>query len=59
MGIAGAIGAMSGIVGLYLSYYVSVASGAAIVLVCTAIFLLALLFAPRRGVVWGWLPSRK
>jgi len=59
MGIAGAIGAMCGIVGLYLSYYVSVASGAAIVLVCTAIFLLALLFAPRRGVVWGWLPSRK
>ncbi len=59
MGIAGAIGAMSGIVGLYLSYYVSVASGAAIVLVCTAIFLLALFFAPRRGVVWGWLPSRK
>lgn len=59
MGIAGAIGAISGIVGLYLSYYVSVASGAAIVLVCTAIFLLALLFSPRRGVVWGWLRSRK
>ena len=55
MAIAAAIGAFSGIVGLYLSYYVSVASGAAIVLVCTAIFLLALLFAPRRGVVWGWV----
>lgn len=59
MGIAGAIGAVSGIVGLYVSYYVSVASGAAIVLVCTAIFLLALLFSPRRGVIWGWVQSRK
>jgi manganese/iron transport system permease protein len=55
MAIAALLGALSGIVGLYLSYYVSVASGAAIVLVCTAIFLLVLLFSPRRGVVWGWL----
>ncbi len=47
-----AIGAFSGVVGLYLSYYVSVASGAAIVLVSTFIFLLVALFAPRRGWVW-------
>jgi manganese/iron transport system permease protein len=49
---AAAIGAFSGIAGLYLSYYVNVASGPAIVLVCTAIFLLAFLFAPSRGLVW-------
>lgn len=55
MALAACIGAFSGVVGLYLSFYVSVASGAAIVLVCTALFLLALLFAPRRGVVWRWL----
>lgn len=47
-----AIGAVSAVVGLYLSYYVSVASGAAIVLVCTALFLLALFFAPHRGLVF-------
>jgi ABC-type Mn2+/Zn2+ transport system permease subunit len=52
MGLAAAIGAFSGIAGLYLSYYVNVASGPAIVLVCTAIFLLAFLFAPTRGYVW-------
>lgn len=52
MALSGAIGAISGAIGLYLSYYVSVASGAAIVLVCTAFFLLALLLAPRRGWVW-------
>jgi ABC-type Mn2+/Zn2+ transport system permease subunit len=55
MALAAVIGAFSGIVGLYLSYYLSVASGAAIVLVCTAFFLQALLLAPGRGLVWGWI----
>lgn len=50
--LAAFIGASSGIIGLYLSYYISVASGAAIVLVCTGFFLLALLFAPQRGLLW-------
>jgi manganese/iron transport system permease protein len=53
MALSACIGALSGIVGLYLSYYVSIASGAAIVLVCTALFVLTLLFAPRRGLVWA------
>lgn len=52
MVLAAAIGAFSGLVGLYLSFYVSVASGAAIVLVCTTMFVLAFLFAPQRGWVW-------
>ena len=52
MVLAAAIGATSGVIGLYLSYYVSIASGPAIVLVCTAFFLLAALFAPHRGWVW-------
>ena len=43
MGIAGLIAAVSGVVGLYLSYYLSIASGSAIVLTCTAIF----------GIVWA------
>jgi manganese/iron transport system permease protein len=37
--IGALIAALSGAVGLYISYYVGVASGAAIVLTCTAIFL--------------------
>ena len=52
MGIAAAVGAFSAVTGLYLSYYISIASGAAIVLVCTFIFLLALVFAPGRGLLW-------
>lgn len=37
---AALIGILSGVTGLYLSYYFSVASGAAVALVCVAIFLL-------------------
>ena len=53
-----AIGAFSGVVGLYLSYYISVASGAAIVLVSTTIFLLVALFAPKRGWLWRQMRQR-
>lgn len=49
MVLAAAIGAFSGVAGLYLSYYFSVASGAAIVLVCTALFGVAFLLSPRRS----------
>ncbi len=51
MAVAATIGALSAVIGLYLSYYVSIASGAAIVLVCTTFFLLALVFAPKRGLL--------
>ena len=54
MVLAAGIGAVSGVVGLYLSYYVSVASGAAIVLVATAIFLLVFFLAPGRGLLWAY-----
>jgi ABC-type Mn2+/Zn2+ transport system permease subunit len=60
MMIAGAvIGAASSVIGLYVSFYVNVASGAAVVLVCTTFFVLAFLFAPQRGVVWTWLRARR
>lgn len=49
---AAAIGAVSNVTGLYLSYYINVASGPAMVLVATLIFALAFLFAPRRGMIW-------
>jgi manganese/iron transport system permease protein len=60
MMIVGAVvGAVSSVAGLYLSFYVNVASGAAVVLVCTGLFVLAFLFAPQRGVVWKWLQRRQ
>jgi ABC-type Mn2+/Zn2+ transport system permease subunit len=49
--VAAAIGALSSVAGLSLSYHLDVASGAAVVLVATAVFVLAFVFAPRRGLL--------
>jgi ABC-type Mn2+/Zn2+ transport system permease subunit len=51
MAISATIGAFSSVAGLYLSFYVNVASGAAVVLVATAAFLVAFLVAPGRRVL--------
>ncbi len=56
--IAAAIGAFSSIAGLYLSFYLNVASGAAVVLIATAVFLLVFLVAPERGAIWALLRAR-
>ncbi len=50
--LSAGIGAFSGIVGLYVSYYLNIASGAAIVLSATLFFLLAFFLAPQRGLLW-------
>jgi len=49
MAIAATIASISGVIGLYLSYYLSIASGSAVVLTCTAVF----------GMVWGIQSLRK
>ena len=58
MVISAATGAMSAIAGLYISFYINIASGPAIVLVCTTFFLLAFLFSPRQGLlIKRWKPN--
>jgi manganese/iron transport system permease protein len=47
--LSGVFAALSGVVGLYLSYYLNIASGAAIVLAATTIF----------GCVWIWQLVKK
>jgi ABC-type Mn2+/Zn2+ transport system permease subunit len=49
--IASCLGAISSLVGLYISYYANIASGSAVVLTATALFLLAFFFAPGRGIL--------
>ncbi|MEE4637650.1 MAG: metal ABC transporter permease [Wenzhouxiangella sp.] len=49
--LATGIGVISSVLGLFLAYQFNLASGGAIVLVATAFFLLAFLFAPQRGVL--------
>lgn len=58
MAIAALIGSLSGVVGLYLSYYANIASGAAIVLVTTAVFLVTLALAPGRRKIAVAAPAR-
>jgi manganese/iron transport system permease protein len=48
MAMAGGFASLAGVIGLYISYYASIASGAAIVLVATSFFLAAFWLAPRR-----------
>ena len=50
--VSAAIGAISAVTGLYLSYYFNIVSGSAIVLTTTVVFLLVFLFQPHRGLVW-------
>lgn len=52
MAVSAAVGVVASVAGLYLSYYLDVASGAAIVLVATGCFVVAFFLAPRRGLVW-------
>ena len=47
MGVAAVVGIVSSVIGLYLSYWLDVASGATIVLVQTTMFLAALALGPR------------
>ncbi len=49
--VSAAIGAVSSLSGLYISYYLNIVSGSAIVLVATAIFMFAFLFNPRQGIL--------
>jgi manganese/iron transport system permease protein len=57
--LAASIGAASGALGLYISYYYDIAAGGTIVLVATAIFGVAWLFAPDHGVVTSRLLRRR
>ena len=49
MALSATFGALSGVIGLYLSYYINIASGAAIVLTSTAIF----------ALVWCYRSARR
>lgn len=51
MFVAASIGIGSSVIGLYASYYLNVSTGASIVLTCTLVFILVLIFSPRDGIL--------
>lgn len=58
--LSGAIGAVSGAIGALLSASVArLPTGPTIVLVASAVLLVSLLFAPRRGVWWARIAERR
>ncbi|MCB0063916.1 MAG: metal ABC transporter permease, partial [Caldilineaceae bacterium] len=48
---AAILGAVANVAGLYVSYYVNIAAGPAMVLMATAFFLVVFFFAPQRGLL--------
>lgn len=59
--LAVVFGLVSAIVGLYLSYYLNIASGASIALSASFVFLTSFVFSPQRSSLrrsFGWVKSR-
>jgi zinc/manganese transport system permease protein len=56
--IAAAIGAVSGAVGLLVSYHTSAPSGPAVILVAGAIYAVSLTFGRVGGLIWNLFPGR-
>lgn len=57
--LASFFGALSAVIGLYVSFKHNLSSGAVIVLVATVIFCLAFLFSPKQGLLWRIIRGRK
>ena len=55
MALSALIGAAGSALGMFVTWHLRIAPSAGIVLTLTAIFLLAFLFAPRGGFIWGAL----
>jgi manganese/iron transport system permease protein len=56
--LAAVLASVAAVSGLYLSFYLNLASGASIVLIETLFFLVALLLGPRTGLLSRW-PARR
>lgn len=56
--VAAVIGVLSNVTGLYVSFYLNIAAGPAMVLVATLVFAVIFVLAPERGVLWRWLAKR-
>ncbi|AQS53508.1 Manganese transport system membrane protein MntB [Jeotgalibaca dankookensis] len=57
--LASIFGAIAAVAGIYFSYVHDLPSGPVIALATTAIFLIALLFSPKRGLLWPMLSKKK
>lgn len=59
MALSVATGVLAGVAGIFISYHADTAAGGTIVLAGTALFLLALVFAPNHGLLSTFLQRRR
>lgn len=59
MVLAAAIGSIGSVVGMYVTWHLSIAPSAGIVLTLTAAFILTFLFAPNKGIAWQFKGKRQ
>lgn len=57
--LASFFGALSSVVGLYISFLYNMPSGPVIALAATALFVFTFLFAPKQGIVWRYFKTNK
>jgi Mn-dependent DtxR family transcriptional regulator len=57
--LATVFGVLSALSGLYLSFYLNVASGPTMVLVATFFFLLTMFISPKKGIIPRWIQRRR
>lgn len=57
--LSAGLGVVASVIGLYFSFTFNLASGATIVLVSTACFLLAFIFSPKQGILSSRIKRRK
>ncbi|MBC7785631.1 MAG: metal ABC transporter permease [Burkholderiales bacterium] len=56
--IAMVMGVLTSLIGAYVSFFVNASTGGCIVVLQTAVFLTALMLAPKHGVIASWLKGR-
>lgn len=56
--LSSTFGALSSVIGIYFSYVYNLPSGPVIALAATAIFLVALIFSPKQGLLWQKLKKQ-
>ncbi|GIN59030.1 metal ABC transporter permease [Lederbergia ruris] len=57
--LASLFGAISAVLGLYISFELNLPSGPVIALVATSIFLLVFIFSPKQGILWNTIRKYK
>lgn len=57
--LAGVFGALSAVIGIYVSFLYNLSTGPVIALTTTIFFVIAFIFAPQQGILWRTIKTKK